>query len=171
MTSNHISWIVFFATFIPASRGFTLSRWSKFHERSQLLVCAGSNHHRYEGEVAYSINNRQSRAVLLVLNSDSDDYSYYDEESSNGSPGSGSRQRRRPIRISNHNAKAAEMIQKEAQARHEQALKDPTLLTNVKFQEREDIHPSTKRALAEVMGLQSMTEIQSKTYAEGTQKN
>ena len=108
----------------------------------------------------------------MILDSGSDDHSYYEEESSSSSStsGIGSRQRRRPIRISNHNAKVAEMNQKEAQARHEQALKDPTLLTNVKFQERQDIHPSTKRALAEVMGLQSMTEIQSKTYAEGTQQ-
>ena len=53
----------------------------------------------------------------------------------------------------------------EAQARHAEALKDPTLLTNVIFAERTDLHPSTKRALTETMGLKAMTEIQAKTYA------
>jgi ATP-dependent RNA helicase MSS116 len=53
----------------------------------------------------------------------------------------------------------------EAQARHNEALKDPTLLSIVKFAERTDIHPATKRAITEVMGLQSMTQIQAKTYA------
>jgi ATP-dependent RNA helicase MSS116 len=66
----------------------------------------------------------------------------------------------------NQRNKEAELIRKEAQARHEQALKDPTLLTNVRFQERDDIHSASKRAITEIMGLQSMTEIQSKTYAE-----
>jgi ATP-dependent RNA helicase MSS116 len=46
-----------------------------------------------------------------------------------------------------------------------ETLKDPTLLTNLKFAERPDMHPATKRAITEVMGLQSMTEIQAKTYA------
>ena len=75
-----------------------------------------------------------------------------------------------PIRQSHHlKAKTAELIRrKEAQARHEQALKDPTLLTNVKFEERDDIHAGTKRAIAEVLGFQSMTEVQSRTYAKGT---
>lgn len=77
------------------------------------------------------------------------------------------RGRPRPIRVSSSAAKQAEQNRKEAQARHQQALQDPTLLTNVKFQERNDIHPATKRALVEVMGLQAMTEIQSQTYAEG----
>jgi ATP-dependent RNA helicase MSS116 len=49
--------------------------------------------------------------------------------------------------------------------RQAEALKDPTLLTNVQFAEREDLHPGSKRALTEVMGLTSMTEIQAKTFA------
>jgi len=53
----------------------------------------------------------------------------------------------------------------EAEKRQEEALKDPTLLTNVEFAKRKDLHPSSKRALTEVMGLKTMTEIQSKTYA------
>jgi ATP-dependent RNA helicase MSS116 len=43
--------------------------------------------------------------------------------------------------------------------------KDPTLLTNVEFAQRSDLHPATKRALSETLGLTSMTEIQAKTYA------
>lgn len=43
--------------------------------------------------------------------------------------------------------------------------KDATLLTNVEFAQRSDLHPATKRALSETLGLTSMTEIQSKTYA------
>mmetsp|Transcript_35568 Transcript_35568/g.77894 ORF Transcript_35568/g.77894 Transcript_35568/m.77894 type:complete len:740 (+) Transcript_35568:260-2479(+) len=53
----------------------------------------------------------------------------------------------------------------EAERRQEEALKDPSLLTDVEFATRKDLHPSSKRALAEVMGLTSMTEIQSKTFA------
>eukprot|EP00521_Asterionellopsis_glacialis_P013941 CAMPEP_0195308052 /NCGR_PEP_ID=MMETSP0707-20130614/38025_1 /TAXON_ID=33640 /ORGANISM="Asterionellopsis glacialis, Strain CCMP134" /LENGTH=798 /DNA_ID=CAMNT_0040372311 /DNA_START=94 /DNA_END=2491 /DNA_ORIENTATION=+ len=53
----------------------------------------------------------------------------------------------------------------EAKSRQAEALQDPTLLTNVKFAERNDLHPSSKRALTEIMGLKTMTEIQSKTYA------
>ena len=43
--------------------------------------------------------------------------------------------------------------------------KDSSLLTNVEFSNRSDIHPASKRALTEVLGITSMTEIQSKTYA------
>ena len=59
----------------------------------------------------------------------------------------------------------AEQRRAEAEKRQEEALKDPTLLSNVEFATREDLHPSSKRALTEVMGLKTMTEIQSKTYA------
>jgi len=43
--------------------------------------------------------------------------------------------------------------------------KDSSLLTNVDFSNRSDIHPNSKRALTEVLEITSMTEIQSKTYA------
>ncbi|KAL7438858.1 hypothetical protein ACHAXH_004969, partial [Discostella pseudostelligera] len=43
--------------------------------------------------------------------------------------------------------------------------KDATLLTNVEFAQRSDLHSATKRALSETLGLTSMTEIQYKTYA------
>ena len=59
----------------------------------------------------------------------------------------------------------AEQRRAEAERRQEEALKDPTLLTKVEFATRKDLHPSSKRALTEVMGLKTMTEIQSKTYA------
>eukprot|EP00571_Detonula_confervacea_P012830 CAMPEP_0172300926 /NCGR_PEP_ID=MMETSP1058-20130122/2922_1 /TAXON_ID=83371 /ORGANISM="Detonula confervacea, Strain CCMP 353" /LENGTH=676 /DNA_ID=CAMNT_0013010875 /DNA_START=1 /DNA_END=2031 /DNA_ORIENTATION=- len=42
--------------------------------------------------------------------------------------------------------------------------KDSTLLTDIEFAKRSDLHSATKRALAEVLGLTSMTEIQAKTY-------
>lgn len=53
----------------------------------------------------------------------------------------------------------------ESESRYEEALKDPTLLSNVMFAERSDIHPATKRALVESMGLKAMTDVQVKTYA------
>merc|ERR1719162_2291045 len=43
-----------------------------------------------------------------------------------------------------------------AESRYAEALQDPSLLTNVKFSERTDLHPNSKR---------SMTEIQAKTFA------
>ena len=42
--------------------------------------------------------------------------------------------------------------------------KDKTLLSNIEFAQRTDLHPATKRALIETLGLVSMTEIQSKTF-------
>ena len=41
---------------------------------------------------------------------------------------------------------------------------DATLLTSVEFASRADLHPSTRRAIAETMGLVRMTEIQARTY-------
>lgn len=163
------AWIILLATLIPASRGFPLRECGNSHGRKQVLAP--------DRKPIRSMKRRDPREAhrycrswnLSVMNSDSDEYSYDEEESSSSCAGA-NRRRYRPIRLSNHNAKSAELNRQEAQRRHEQALKDPTLLTNVKFQERQDIHPATKRALAEVMGLQSMTEIQSKTYAEGRPK-
>jgi len=42
--------------------------------------------------------------------------------------------------------------------------KDASLLSNIEFAQRTDLHPATKRALVETLGLVSMTEIQSKTF-------
>ena len=42
--------------------------------------------------------------------------------------------------------------------------KDASLLSNIEFAQRTDLHPATKRALIETLGLVSMTEIQSKTF-------
>lgn len=58
----------------------------------------------------------------------------------------------------------AEARIQDAKRRQAEALKDPTLLTNVHFAERKDLHPDSKRALIQVMGLTSMTEVQAKTY-------
>ena len=74
------------------------------------------------------------------------------------------RMRARPRRPSTV-TQQVEQRRAEAEKRQEEALKDPTLLTNVEFAERKDLHPSSKRALTEVMGLRTMTEIQSRTYA------
>ena len=117
-------------------------------------------------------------STVVWSSQNSDDYDYYEEpegeenetdeeEERPRRPGAG---RRRPLRqtsreLSNEQAKRN---QEQAQARHEQALKDPTLLTNVQFEERDDLHPATKRAITQVLGLQVMTEIQEKTYAQGT---
>jgi hypothetical protein len=90
--------------------------------------------------------------------SDSDDYEQ-DESSSFTSTG-----KRRPIR---RRASAEKVDTQRAVklARHAEALQDPHLLTKITFAERTDIHPATKRAIQEVLGLQSMTEIQARTYA------
>lgn len=53
---------------------------------------------------------------------------------------------------------------KKAQERHDEALKDPTLLTNTQFVDVADLSPTVLRAVTEVLGLQSMTEIQAKTW-------
>jgi ATP-dependent RNA helicase MSS116 len=71
----------------------------------------------------------------------------------------------RPLRPSNKETKSPiEKRQNDAKARHKEALKDPTLLTKLKFADRADIHPAVKRAITELFGLQSMTQIQAKTY-------
>ena len=41
----------------------------------------------------------------------------------------------------------------------------PSFLTADNFADRKDLHPASKRALAEVLHVTSMTEIQSKTFA------
>jgi ATP-dependent RNA helicase MSS116 len=55
----------------------------------------------------------------------------------------------------------------EEQTRQAEALQDidPSVGTNVKFADRTDLHPASKRAILEVLGLQTMTEIQAKTFA------
>ena len=86
------------------------------------------------------------------------------ESSAEGTSVEKQQKRARPRRPKIVTQKAAES-RADAQKRQEDALKDPTLLTNVKFNERDDLHPSSKRALIDVMGLSTMTEIQAKTYA------
>uniref|UniRef100_A0A7S4JCQ7 ATP-dependent RNA helicase n=1 Tax=Odontella aurita TaxID=265563 RepID=A0A7S4JCQ7_9STRA len=68
---------------------------------------------------------------------------------------------RRPAAV----AKQEEDRQAQVKKRHDAALKDPSLLSNVDFSSRVDIHHSSKRALTEIMGFTSMTEIQARTYA------
>ena len=71
---------------------------------------------------------------------------------------------RRPIRPASTEKKIAER-KAIVQTRHNEALQDPTLLSNLSFSECKELHPSSKRALVEDMGLQSMTEVQAKTFA------
>ena len=114
---------------------------------------------------------KSTRSLSSTSSSDYDaTLSEYDEESESPSQSITQRRRRqsgriRPIRHVTVSSKNLEARRSEAQLRHEEALNDPTLLTNDKFVDRHDIHPATKRAITEVMGLQLMTEIQSKTYA------
>jgi ATP-dependent RNA helicase MSS116, mitochondrial len=84
--------------------------------------------------------------------------SYNEEDSSRPS------KRIRPLRFSSMEDKVANR-RIEAQERREQALLDPSLLTCVKFVDREDMHPATKRAVLEVLQLQEMTQIQAETYS------
>ena len=64
-------------------------------------------------------------------------------------------------------AKPKPLASAEEQARQAEALQDmdPSVSTNVKFADRTDLHPASKRAILEVLGLQTMTEIQAKTFA------
>lgn len=86
---------------------------------------------------------------------------------------SSSRPRRRPIRPNSEASVAQQKDQEQrvvqAKVRHQEALKDPTLLSDVRFAERTDIHPATKRAIKEVLGHEQMTEIQAKTFAAALQ--
>ena len=70
---------------------------------------------------------------------------------------------RRPIRPVSTEKKIAER-KALIETRQNEALQDPTLLTDQSFAECDNIHPSSKRALVEDMGLQKMTEVQAKTY-------
>eukprot|EP00980_Cylindrotheca_fusiformis_P015837 scaffold4637_cov128-Cylindrotheca_fusiformis.AAC.8 len=80
------------------------------------------------------------------------------------------KRRQRPPRIRpqrpSKTSPSAENRPIDAQARHQQALNDPSLLTNLRFADRSDIHPALKRGIAEVLGLQAMTQIQARTYEE-----
>ena len=66
------------------------------------------------------------------------------------------------------NKKADEKIEvksPEAVKKPSRDIIDSSLLSDVEFAKRNDLHPATKRALTETLGLTSMTEIQAKTYA------
>lgn len=71
---------------------------------------------------------------------------------------------RRPLRPASTEKKRAER-KAVVQSRQNEALQDPTLLTNLSFSECKELHPSSKRALVEDMGLQTMTEVQAKTFS------
>jgi ATP-dependent RNA helicase MSS116 len=94
-----------------------------------------------------------------------------EDDYSSNEGGTSSRSRRRPIRPQTSVTQQKEQEQRVSQAkvRHQEALKDPTLLSDVRFSERNDIHPATKRAIKEVLGHEQMTEIQAKTFAEALQ--
>ena len=70
---------------------------------------------------------------------------------------------RRPIRPASTEKKIAER-KALIETRQNEALQDPTLLTDQSFSECDNLHISSKRALVEDMGLQKMTEVQAKTY-------
>jgi ATP-dependent RNA helicase MSS116 len=74
----------------------------------------------------------------------------------------------RPIRLSSVDDKV-NIRRMEAEGRREQALQDPTLLTSIRFSDRNEIHPATKRAILEVLGLHEMTQIQAETFAVAMQ--
>jgi len=76
----------------------------------------------------------------------------------------------RPRRPESTKKRVEEKLER-TESRLSEALKDPSLLTNVEFSERTDLHPLSKRAIIEVMGLKSMTEIQAKTFAAASTGN
>jgi len=69
----------------------------------------------------------------------------------------------RPKRIQSIQTRVDDIqtTQRDAQT---QARSDPTLLSDVTFASRPDLHPASKRAVIDVLGLETMTEIQSKTF-------
>ncbi|KAL9191500.1 hypothetical protein ACHAXT_001206 [Thalassiosira profunda] len=71
---------------------------------------------------------------------------------------------RRPLRPASTEKKRAER-KALVEARQNEARLDPTLLTNLSFADCDQLHPASKRALVEDMGLQSMTEVQAQTFA------
>ena len=71
---------------------------------------------------------------------------------------------RRPLRPASTEKKRAER-RAIIESRQNEARLDHTLLTNLSFSECKELHPSSKRALVEDMGLQTMTEVQAKTFA------
>lgn len=71
---------------------------------------------------------------------------------------------RRPLRPASTEKKRAER-RAIIEYRQNEARLDHTLLTNLSFSECKELHPSSKRALVEDMGLQTMTEVQAKTFA------
>lgn len=111
--------------------------------------------------IGFSISHKTlpKQRIRLASSEDCD----YEEAPSSIS----SRNRPGRIRPKRQAAVTAQANAREAQAheRHQQALQDPSLLSNQVFAERTDLHPATRRALTETMGLTFMTEIQSKTYA------
>ena len=136
------------------------------HEKNKRRLL---HHHHYHHHHSFDQSSlfRSSPTVLSLSHSEDDDASNsYDEEDMTSSSGP---RRRRPTRVRPVRPTAAtqkmETRREEAKARHKEALQDPTLLTLEKFSDRRDIHPATKRAITEVLGLQAMTEIQAKTYA------
>lgn len=71
---------------------------------------------------------------------------------------------RRPLRPASTEKKLAER-KAIIESRQSESLRDPTLLTDLSFSECKDLHPNSKRALVEDMGLLTMTEVQAKTFA------
>ncbi|KAL7544989.1 hypothetical protein ACHAWF_008355 [Thalassiosira exigua] len=71
---------------------------------------------------------------------------------------------RRPHRPASTEKKRAER-KAIIQSRQNEALQDPTLLTNLSFSECKELHPGSKRALVEDMGLRTMTEVQAKAFS------
>lgn len=123
---------------------------------------------RISGVATFSVIRGYSQSWLTchssrLFSAGEDEYNEYSEPSLETGDSLMSK-RRRPLRRTTDSTPSDERLQ-EAQKRHLEALKDPTLLTKISFLDRSDISSPTKRAVTEVLGLQQMTEIQAKTYA------
>lgn len=71
---------------------------------------------------------------------------------------------RRPASLVARETIQRKQEEEEALEKMRQARLDPTLLSSTTFAERSDIHPSTKRAITQLLRLEQMTEIQAKTF-------
>ena len=106
------------------------------------------------------VNSKKSVSAFFRLFNAENESSYSEENKGS------TRRSRRPIRkvIPSKSQQQLEERVAEAAQRHEQALQDPTLLTQSRFSDRRDIHPSIRRALDSVLGLKQMTNVQLETF-------
>ena len=121
----------------------------------------------YQNSIKFAIFDRRTQHHGVILNNSSDDTDGTKLQISTNAERPKRRsvtKLRRPLRPIGTENKLAER-RAIVQFRQKEALQDPTLLTDLSFSECKELHPSSKRALVEGMSLQTMTEVQAKTFS------